>query len=120
MTFVQITEPSALRSFVYVVESSSGSRRVSPTVVMKFVSPVQRGSEMHMQMIGDAGAGGAAQIHPQIEAVRMVDVVERRLHALREQHHFRRGVPFQPGKIRGVRVGNDHHVARLCTDSGSG
>ena len=53
-----------------------------------------------MQMIGDTRAGRAAQIHAQVEAVRMVDAVERRLHALREQHHFRRGFRIEAGEIR--------------------
>ncbi len=65
-----------------------------------------------MQMIGDSRAGRAAQIHAQIEAVGMISVIERRLHALRKQHHFRRSFPFEAGKIRGMRVGNDHDVAR--------
>src|SRR6266849_2850854 len=40
--------------------------------------------EVHMEMISNAGAGRAAQIHAQVEAVRMVDVIDRRHQALRE------------------------------------
>jgi hypothetical protein len=40
----RIQPASALRSFSKVVERSSGSTRVSPTTVMKFASPAQRGS----------------------------------------------------------------------------
>src|ERR1700677_894313 len=41
---LQRSSASAARIRVYVVESSSGSTRVSPVTVMKFASPAQRGN----------------------------------------------------------------------------
>ena len=64
-----------------------------------------------MQMIFNSSAGGAAEIHTQVEAIGMVDIIDGRLHALQEQHHFGCRISFESGKIRGVRVRYDHHVS---------
>ena len=41
---------------------------------MKLESPNQRGKHVQMQMPGDAGAGGAAQIHSEVHAVGFVQL----------------------------------------------
>jgi hypothetical protein len=66
---------------------------------------------VHVYVVGYSGAGGAAEIHPHIETLWMVNLTQRRLTALGQVHHLV-GV-FFAGRIElaDVRVGRDHHVA---------
>ena len=64
-----------------------------------------------MQVIGNPCAGRLAQIHAQVKSVWMIDVIDGRLHALRQQYHFRGGISFQVCKIRGMCVGNDQYMS---------
>jgi len=64
-----------------------------------------------MQMSGDARAGGLAQIHSNIEAVRMVETFQRLLGALRQIDQLMRGCGGQFGQAVEMGVGHHHHVA---------
>ncbi len=65
-----------------------------------------------MQMSGDAGTRGAAQIHAEIHAVGFVICLEGFFDALREMHHFAERLGIAPVQFRDVRVRDDHDVAR--------
>ena len=64
-----------------------------------------------VDVTGDAGAGGAANVHAQIHAVRLIGCGEGFLDALRELHHFIECGRGAGGELGDVRVGNDHDVA---------
>ena len=64
-----------------------------------------------MDVSGDAGASGFADVHTQIDAVGMVEFAQDGFHALRERYHFAGGFRWQLSQFVEVRVGNDHHVA---------
>ena len=53
-----------------VAGRSSGSTRVSPTTVMKLVSPFQRGTRCTCRWSSDAGAGRPAEIDADVDALR--------------------------------------------------
>ena len=67
---------------------------------------------MQVEVAGDSGAGGAAQIHAEVVTFGMINRLERRLHALCKLHDFGRRFGIEPPEIRGMRVRHDHHVAR--------
>jgi hypothetical protein len=62
-------------------------------------------------MFGDSGSGGAPQVHPQVEAIGVIDFTHRRLAAFRQIHHL--GCDFfrRQGEFSEVRVGHNHRVA---------
>lgn len=64
-----------------------------------------------MDVVSDAGAGGFAQVHAEVEAIGVVDVAERGLGLLGNQHHLVGGVGGQGGEGVDVEVGNDQDVA---------
>ena len=64
-----------------------------------------------MDVVCDAGAGGVAQVHAEIEAIGVVDAAERGLGLLGDQHHLVGGVGGQGCEGVGVEVGNDQDVA---------
>ena len=61
-----------------VVSRSSGRTRVSPIVVMKLVSPAQRGMAWQVEMPGHAGSAGFAYVHAEVESMRGVDALQAR------------------------------------------
>ena len=63
-------------TFCQVDWSDSGSTRVSPIVVMKFVSPSQRGNTCPCRCLGIPGASGLAQVHADVHAVGAVGGLE--------------------------------------------
>ena len=64
-----------------------------------------------MDVVCDASAGGFAEVHAEIEAIRVVDAAERGLGLLGDQHHLVGGVGGQGGEGVDVQVGNDQDVA---------
>ncbi len=64
-----------------------------------------------MYVIGDAGAGDASEVHPQIEPLRCVDFPQRRLGSLNQIHHFIGNFFRGRRQLSHVRVGSDHQVA---------
>ena len=122
-----------------VVDSGSGSTRVSATVVMKFVSAVPAGQHVDVEVPGDSRAGRPPEVHPDVHAVRPV----RRLAPPRSpcwvmrmsaaassavsassSPSWRIGRHHQvAGRVR-VRVQHDEHVrsprATTCASSSSG
>ncbi len=64
-----------------------------------------------MDVSGDAGAGGFADVHAQVDAVGVVEFAQDVLHALRERHHFVGGFWWQFLQFVQMGVGDDHHVA---------
>ena len=67
--------------------------------------------DVHVDVSGDAGAGGFADVHAQVDAVGVVEFAQDCLHALRQRHHFIRGFWRELLQFVEVRVGDDHHVA---------
>ena len=66
--------------------------------------------DVHVYMIGDAGAGSTSQIHSQIETVRVVNFAESCLTALGEVHHFIRCLFRRGVKLLQMIVGSDHQM----------
>ena len=67
--------------------------------------------DVHVEVFGDSGSGGASEIHADVEALRAVGLAQSRLAELGEVHHlvrhlFRRGV-----EVGQVRVRDDERVA---------
>ena len=65
-----------------------------------------------MEMSGDAGASGFADIHAEVEAVRLVDALESLLGALGQIDELVRSFNGQHGEAIEMRVGHDHDMAR--------
>ena len=66
---------------------------------------------MNMQMIDDAGARRAPQIEPDVDALRVVRVVQRHLGVPHEPDQFGQLVSRRGGERRDVPVRHDHQVA---------
>ncbi len=66
---------------------------------------------MQMDVSRDARPGGLADIHPQIDPVRRVELAQDPLHALRQIHHFVGGLHRQLLQFVQMGEGNDHHVS---------
>ena len=69
------------------------------------------GQDVHVQMMGDAGTGGAAEVEPEVEPVGMILGVEGVLAALRQLEKL---VQLRAGGVSqkwNVAVGYDQHVA---------
>jgi len=64
-----------------------------------------------VDVTGDAGAGGAANVHAQIHAIGLIGCGEGLFDALRELHHFIECGRGAGGQFGDVGVGNDHDVA---------
>ena len=64
-----------------------------------------------MQVSLDAGAGGLAQIQAKIEALRVVELLQRLLGALRQVDQLMGGIGGQRGQAVQMRVGHHHQVA---------
>ena len=67
--------------------------------------------DVHVNVSGDAGARGLADIHAEINAVGMVERAENGFHALGERHHFVGGSGGEFLQLVEVSVGDDHDVA---------
>ena len=65
---------------------------------------------MHVEMAGDACAGGLAEIHAEVDAVRGVEAGEDALGVLGEADQFVGGADGERGEAGFVRVGDDHDV----------
>src|SRR5215831_20557092 len=65
---------------------------------------------VQMKMANDAGAGGTAKIHAQVESLGAVRVLKRYLNALRQGHHFGEHSWIGARQVGRVRVRNDHDV----------
>ena len=65
---------------------------------------------MQVKMPGDSRACTTTEVHTQIETLRVIDIRERLLHALRLLHHFgeRGGIAFI--ELGHVCIGYDHYV----------
>jgi len=88
-----------------------GSTRVSPTVVMKLVSPAQRGSACRCKWPATQPPP-PADIQSKVEPMRAVDLVQSPLSPLRQLDQFMGSVGGQRGEPVEVGKGHDHHVAR--------
>ena len=87
---------------------SSGITRVSPTTVMKLVSPFQRGTTCRWMWSATPAPAEPPEVHPQVDPVGPVDLREDALHLARQGHHLaellggglgqasRRGVAARP------------------------
>ena len=64
-----------------------------------------------MDVSGDAGAGGFADVHAEIDAIGVVNIAQYGLEALGKRHHFIGGLGREVAKLIEVGVGHDHHVA---------
>src|SRR5580698_5758476 len=71
--------------------------------------PAREGVEV--EMADDACACGAAEVHAEIHAVRLVICLEGFFHALGQMHHFAEGIAIAQIQFGDVSVGNDHDVA---------
>ena len=66
---------------------------------------------VQVQVAGDAGASGPAQVHAQIVSLGMVNFLKRGMNALGDAHHFGEHLGIGGGKIGDMRIGNDHDVS---------
>lgn len=64
-----------------------------------------------MDVSGDAGASGFADVHSEIDAVGVVELAQDGLHTLRELHHFAGSSERQFLQFVQMSIGDDHHVA---------
>lgn len=64
-----------------------------------------------MNVIGDAGAGDASQVHAQIEALRLVNQTQRRLAPLSQIHHFISDIFGGLGQLTNMVIRSDHQMA---------
>ena len=69
------------------------------------------GKHVHVDVSGDAGPGGLADVHAEIDSVGMIELAQDAFHALAEHHHFHGGFRGEVAKLVEVLVGNDHDVA---------
>ena len=69
--------------------------------------------EMQVHVVGDAGAGRPAEIHPDVDALGLIDLAQRNLAALRQEHHLRQLVRRQRRERRDMAVRHDHQVAAV-------
>jgi len=67
--------------------------------------------DVHMEVSGDACAGGLADVHAQVNAVGGIDLAEDVFGFLCEGHHFLSGLGGHLLKFVQVGVGDDHEVA---------
>jgi hypothetical protein len=67
--------------------------------------------DVEVEVAGDSGAGSAAEVHAEVEALRVINIFEGYLDALGEDHHF--GEDFWIGgwQVGSMLVGHDHDVA---------
>ena len=65
-----------------------------------------------MEVSGDTRSGCLADIHPQIEPIRVVEAAQNALHSLRQVHHFVGRLDRQLLKLIQMGERHDHHVAR--------
>jgi hypothetical protein len=61
-------------------------------------------------MVGNAGAGGTAQIHSEIETLRRINFSQRRLRTLGELHYLVGSFFGRSIKLAQMRVGRNHQV----------
>src|SRR5262249_4531841 len=66
---------------------------------------------VHVDMAGDARAGGLAQIHSQIETFRFVEFAENSLQLAHQLHHLGGGVRGEFLQLVDMLKGYYHHVA---------
>ena len=90
-----------------------GNHARPPTTVMKFVSPLQRGHDVQVDVIGDARAGRCAQVHPEVDAVGVVDLPEHLLEPPREDHHLRELLRRRLAERAHVPPRRHHHVTAV-------
>jgi len=64
-----------------------------------------------VNVLVDAGTCSAADIHADVEALRMKSPGQGRFAHICQGPHFKRRVIRKPGAVRGVFVGNNHEVA---------
>src|SRR5215831_1936246 len=64
-----------------------------------------------MNMPGDAGACSFAQVHSQVETLRMVEVAQNAFEPPRELHHFLGGFGREQLELVYMLIGNDHDMA---------
>ena len=65
---------------------------------------------MHMNMIGDAGAGDSAKVHAHIKSLRLIDFSQRSLAPLHEIHHLIGDFLVCYRQIADVRVRRNHQM----------
>jgi hypothetical protein len=66
---------------------------------------------MEVEVAGDSGAGGAAEVHAEVVALGAIGFFQGDLDALGQDHHFGERFWICRWQVGGVLVGNDHHVA---------
>ena len=64
-----------------------------------------------MDVSGDAGAGGFADVHAEVDAVGDIELAQDGLQFLGESHHFGGGGGGKLLQLAEVRVGDDHDVS---------
>ena len=64
-----------------------------------------------MDVAGDAGAGGFAYVHAEVDAIGGVEFAQDGFHTLGERDHFAGGFGWELAQFVEVGVGDDHHVA---------
>ncbi len=66
---------------------------------------------VHVDVSGDTGSGGLADVHSQIDAIRAIELAEHAFQALGQEDHLGRGLGGQQVQAVHVLVGDDHDVA---------
>ena len=72
-------------------------------------TPSREGVEV--DVVGDSGSGGLAEVHAEVDAVGMVDLAEAAFDLLGGEDHLLRGFGRKCGEGVDVQVGQDEHVA---------
>jgi len=66
---------------------------------------------VHMNVPSDPRSRGLANIHPQVDPIRVVQFPQHGLHALRKRHHLVGRFAGKLLQLVQMDVGDDHHVA---------
>ena len=65
-----------------------------------------------MDVAGDAGTGGFADVHAEVDPVGAVEFAQNRFHALRKFHHLLGRSRGEFAQFIQMRVGDDHYMPR--------
>ena len=79
---------------------------------MKFVSPDPARHSMQVEMTGHARARRLAQVHAEVEPMRVIEPLQRLFGPLRQVHQLVGGLSGQGRQPVQMRVGHHHHVSR--------
>ena len=65
---------------------------------------------MHVDVVGDAGAGALAEVHPEVDALGLVGSLDGLLGLARQHHQLGPGGVIGLGELGDVAVGRDHQM----------